>query len=544
VLGYKDVTAFVNGGAADLVIGQPDFLSSSCNLGGANPSASSLCTPFGLAVDLSGNLYVADQGNNRVLEYDSPFSGCGSFPCVGGAANKVFGQAGSFTSSTSNNGGLTANSLSSPSGVAVDTVGNLYVADLSNSRVLEYNTPLTTDTTADRVFGQSGFTSGACNLGAASPSAVSLCLPVGVAMDSSGALYVADTSNSRVLVYKTPLISATANIVLGQADFASGDFNQGLGVSATSMADPDGVAVDAAGNLYVADTRNSRALEFNPPLTNDETPHLVFGQGNSFTSNSCDYDALSGAADSLCLASGIAVDGVGNLYVADTQNNRVLEYDKPVFSPTPTATATATATPTPTATATATATPTATATATATATVTATPTTTSTPTTTATATQTATLTATAAATPTATSTATATATASAISTATPTATPTSSSTEGAEQLVVNPSKLNFGTVGIGTTSASQTATITSEFNDDTVDFFASFITANFVETGSTCGSSLGPVQSCQINFACRPRTTGATIGAYAFLYGSWETSVLDTDDVRKIGVVQFTCTGA
>jgi CSLREA domain-containing protein len=123
-----------------------------------------------------------------------------------------------------------------------------------------------------------------------------------------------------------------------------------------------------------------------------------------------------------------------------------------------------------------------------------------------------------------------------------------SGSEGAETLVVNPSppsKLNFGTVSVGTTSASQTATITSEFNDDTVDFFATFILANYVETGSTCGSTLGPLQSCQVSFACKPKTTGALIGAYAFLYGSLETSVImDGDDYRKIGVVQFTCTGS
>ncbi len=151
------------------------------------------------------------------------------------------------------------------------------------------------------------------------------------------------------------------------------------------------------------------------------------------------------------------------------------------------------------------------------------------------------------ATATATGTATATATATATSTATPTATPTPTG-EGQEELVVSPSppsKLNFGTVSVGTTSASQTVTITSEFNDDTVDFFGTFILANYVETGSTCGATLGPLQSCQISFACKPKTTGSLIGAYAFLYGSMETSAMrDGDDYLKIGVVQFTCTGS
>jgi hypothetical protein len=119
-----------------------------------------------------------------------------------------------------------------------------------------------------------------------------------------------------------------------------------------------------------------------------------------------------------------------------------------------------------------------------------------------------------------------------------------STLEGLEKLVVNPSKINFGTVSVGTTGASQPATITSEFNDDNVDLFATFITANFIKTGTNCPATLGPLQSCQVSFACKPKTTGSIIGAYAFLYGSWEASVFDADDFRKIGVVQFTCTGS
>ena len=146
-----------------------------------------------------------------MLEYNTPFAGCGSFPCVGGSANLVFGQSGSFTSNgcDSDKGGdfASAIDLCGPAGVALDASGNLYVADESNSRVLEYNNPMAPgggtpgtpgsagDTTADLVFGQGGsFTSFACNFdtGGGNPTANDLCDPAGVALDSIGNLYITD----------------------------------------------------------------------------------------------------------------------------------------------------------------------------------------------------------------------------------------------------------------------------------------------------------------------------------------------------------------
>ncbi|MGA8794831.1 NHL repeat-containing protein, partial [Candidatus Binatus sp.] len=327
VLGWNDVTTFANGAPADLVIGQPDFYSNACNTGGV--SGSSLCYPYGITVDASGNLYVADYVNSRVLEYNTPFAGCGSFPCVGASANMVFGQDGIFTSNAANNGGVSANSLAYPFGVAVDGNGNLYIADASNNRVLEYNTPLKTGTTAHLVFGQGGiFTSNTANNGGV--SANSLNEPFGVAVDSIGNLYVADDGNSRLLEYNTPLKTGTsANLVLGQPDFISSTCNNGGGTSASSLCTPYGVTVDSSGNLYVADYGNSRVLEYNTPLTTDTTADRVFGQDDSFSSSDCNFGATSASAHSLCSPSGVAVDASGDLYVADTSNNRVLKYNPP-----------------------------------------------------------------------------------------------------------------------------------------------------------------------------------------------------------------------
>jgi sugar lactone lactonase YvrE len=108
-------------------------------------------------------------------------------------ADHVLGQP-DFAHNAGNNGGLSATSLYFPAGVALDAQGNLYVADTSNSRVLEYDTPLTYDTTAAGVFGPPDFIHKAGGL-----SATSLFFPTGVALDAHGNLYVADANNNRVL---------------------------------------------------------------------------------------------------------------------------------------------------------------------------------------------------------------------------------------------------------------------------------------------------------------------------------------------------------
>ena len=120
----------------------------------------------------AGNLYVADSGNLRVLGYDTPFAHCGSFPCVGGQANLVIGQNGSFTSVNSDEVGF-------PNAIALDPGGNLYVADEDvqsengDFQVVEFNAPLSSQSTANLQFGD--FDNQA-----------------NIATDSSGNLYIGD----------------------------------------------------------------------------------------------------------------------------------------------------------------------------------------------------------------------------------------------------------------------------------------------------------------------------------------------------------------
>ena len=281
-------------------------------------TATGLAGPEGLAVDLNGNLYVVDGSLNRVTEYDAPLT-------TGMAATRVFGQGGSFTAHDSNHGGMGPDSLYLPVGVAVDAQGNMYVADSYNDRVLEYDAPLAPggDTTADRVFGEPNFYTDTAP--APITSAITLYRPEAVAVGAQGQLFVADTVDSRVLEYVSPLTSRVADRVLGQPGFSSID--PPFIPDASSLNDPQGLTVDLQGNLYVGDSGNNRVLEYDAPLTTHAAAARVFGQP-SFITDTANAGGLS--ALSLSNPNQLALDAHGDLFVADWQNSRVLEYDRPL----------------------------------------------------------------------------------------------------------------------------------------------------------------------------------------------------------------------
>jgi sugar lactone lactonase YvrE len=203
---------------------------------GCTVSSTHTCGAAGLAVDGADDLYVVDAESQRVLEFTQPRSFKGTPP---EPASLVFGQGSTgknFTGGGCNQGGVSANTLCSPRGVAVDTHNNLYVADFQNNRVLVYDRPVpffggtpgkpgaAGDVTADLVFGQGAagktFNTNFCN-GASGfvLSALTLCGPAGLSVDPFNTLFVSDTVNNRVLAYKesaNPPANVTAQLEFGQ----------------------------------------------------------------------------------------------------------------------------------------------------------------------------------------------------------------------------------------------------------------------------------------------------------------------------------------
>jgi uncharacterized protein (TIGR03437 family) len=246
--------------------------------------------PTGLALDSPGNLYVADTfGAIRKIT-------------PGGAISTV---AGSYSAmGFGGDGGPAAQALFlSPAGVAVDSAGNIYVTDLGNNRVREINTSGIINTIAG---------GGTGNANGVAATSVALSAPAGIAVDAAGNVYFSEGGLNSSRVRKvTP--GGTISLIAGNGTMGySGDGGQ---ATSASLNTPAGVAVDSSGNIYIADGGNQRIRKVTPAGI------ISTAAGNGTLGFSGDGGSATSAA--LNSPTGVAVDAAGNLYIADPGNERI-----------------------------------------------------------------------------------------------------------------------------------------------------------------------------------------------------------------------------
>lgn len=249
----------------------------------------SMVTTRAVAFDKNGDLYIADRDNNRVRKVTT-----------GGTITTV---AGNGKAGYSGDMGQAINaSLNVPSGLAVDSMGNLFIADQENHRIRKVSTNGTISTVAGT--GIPGFS------GDSGPATKAMLnVPVGLVVDSSGNLYIADQKNHRIReVTPNGIISTIAG--QGRAIFG-GD---GGPAANASLSDPQAVAMDQAGSLYIADSGNNRIRKITRGVIN-----TVAGNGHAA------FDGDGGLAThaALNVPTGVAVDSTGRIYIADSGNDRI-----------------------------------------------------------------------------------------------------------------------------------------------------------------------------------------------------------------------------
>ena len=270
--------------------------------------ASTVGNPFGIAVSSTGRLAVVDQTRHRILIWNT-------VPTTSGVpADLVIGQT-NFTNSSS---GTTSSTLSSPRGVYWHGTA-LWVIDRGNNRVLRFTNPVSNGQAATLVIGQADFVSSA-----AATTATGMSDPTGICI-YGGKLFVADSTNNRVLVYTAVPTSngSAASYALGQASGGSNLTTATAATTAAGMDAPWGVAVTLTGKLMVVDRNNNRVLVYpGIPAAGGASASFALGQaagGGNLTTN-----AAACTSGGMYSPYSVAVSITGQIAVADGSNHRVL----------------------------------------------------------------------------------------------------------------------------------------------------------------------------------------------------------------------------
>ena len=252
----------------------------------------------GVAVDGAGNVYIA--AHNRIRKLDAA---TGMIDTIAGGRQvdnflAMFGK------------------LSRPRGLAVDGFGNIFIADYGNNRIRQ------SSLSAGWITTRAGMGEGGDSGDGGRATRARLAFPVGVAVDASGNIYIADTYNHRIR--KVEAGTGTISTVAGTGLFGFGeDVGDGGPASQAMLAHPHDVAVDVAGNLYIADRGGSRIRKVDAATGTIST---IAGTGGRFGHG---YGGDGGPATEakLRFPIGVAVDGAGNVYIADVLNSRVRKVD-------------------------------------------------------------------------------------------------------------------------------------------------------------------------------------------------------------------------
>jgi len=264
--------------------------------GDTGPATSAqLRNPLGVAVDSSGNLYISDADNQRIRRVTN-----GVINTVAGTGTAGF---------SGDNGGATSAQLHSPVGIGVDSFGNLYIADALNNRIRKVSNGVITTVAGTGTQGFSGDTGPATN--------AQLNVPTGVAADSAGNIYIADANNNRVRKVASGVITTAA----GNGFYHFGGDNGPASLALFNV--PFAVAVDSAGNLYIADRENNRIRRISNGVIT-----TVAGNGTAGFSG----DGGLAINAQLDYPTGVAVDSAGNLYIADRNNQRIRKVSNGVIS--------------------------------------------------------------------------------------------------------------------------------------------------------------------------------------------------------------------